>query len=116
MKVIPCNFLTNTVVDEFQVLVSNAPAGEVTHREVQIIDENRHVHEFGGPGWIALLHDLNLNAGTRVVYTNLLNNTVSLMPFDESGLEMRSEVVPRQQLNRRKPFKRSSIDDGMRVF
>lgn len=73
------------------------------------------MHEFGGHGWNVLVHDENLFAGTRVVFTNLLNNTLSLMPFAENGLMMRSELVQRMELNRTRPFMRNPVDEGMLI-
>lgn len=112
MQVIPCNFLKDPQNEDFTILVAGIPLGDVSHHEIEIVDEGRHVHELGGHGWNLLVAELNLVAGTRVIFTNLLNNTLSLMPFDESGMEMQSELVDRMPLNWRKPFKRSSIDDG----
>lgn len=91
------------------------PVAAITHRQIEILEENRHVHEFGGHGWNVLVHDENLFAGTRVVFTNLLNNTLSLMPFAENGLMMRSELVQRMELNRTRPFMRNPIDEGMLI-
>ena len=115
MQVIPCNFLSNTDNQQFNILVDGVPAAVVTHREIEILDENRQIHEFGGHGWNVLVQAEHLIAGTRVVFTNLLNNAISLMPFDVSGLEMRSERVPRMPLNWTKPFMRSPIDEGILI-
>ena len=113
LKVIPCHFLKEPKNEDFTVLVAGVPLAALTHREIELVEEKKHVHELGGQGWSFLVHELGLIGGTRVILTNILNNTLSLMPFDESGMEMRSEIVPRMELNWRKPFKRSPIDDGM---
>lgn len=93
--------------------MAGIPVGEVTHREIEILDEDRHIHELGGIGWNVLVENEHLIDATKVVFTNLLNNTVSLMPFADSGMELRSENVPRMPLNWRKPFMRSPIDEGL---
>ena len=85
----------------------------VTLRKIKIGDEGLRVHVFGGQGWQILLHHENLVVGTKLVFTNLLNNTLSLMPFLPSGLEMHHEVVERTVLSWRKPFVISSIDKGL---
>ena len=113
MKVIPCGFLTQHGNKEFQIVVDGVPLAIMAHREIELPEEDRHVHEFGVKGWNMLVQEFNLDAGTRIIFTNLLNNTLSLMPFDESGFEMRSEIVPRMPLNWKKPFMRSPIDEGM---
>ena len=95
------------------MLVSGVLVSTFTHREINIVDEDRDVNVFGGEGWHTLIEHENLVAGTKLVLTNLLNNTVSLMPFLPSGLEMRHEVVERMPLNFRKPFVKSPIDKGL---
>ena len=87
----------------------------VTHREIEIVDEKRVIDVFGGQGWNILTTVENLVVGRRVVFTNLLNNSVSIMPFGDNGLELRHERVERMVLNWRKPFVKSLIDDGMLI-
>ncbi|GJZ61797.1 hypothetical protein Tco_0617934 [Tanacetum coccineum] len=53
--------------------------------------------------------------GNRLVFTNLLNNSVSMMPFADSGLGLRFERVPRMPLNHRLTFIRSPIDKDPRM-
>ena len=52
-----------------------------------------------------------------MVFTNLMNNRLSLMPFDLEGLNMRDEVVERMALDWRKPYVISVLDTkGMLHF
>ena len=108
---IPSGFLTNTHDSQFRVYVTGVLVATVTHREIEILDENRVIHVFGGQGWNILTTVENLVVGRRVVFTNLLNNSVSIMPFGGNGLELRHERV----LNWRNPFVKSSIDNGMLI-
>ncbi|GJU30746.1 hypothetical protein Tco_1174335 [Tanacetum coccineum] len=62
-----------------------------------------------------LKHIVNNQVGNRLVLTNLLNNTVSIMPFADSGLGLRVERVPRMPLNALVPFIRSPIDKDKRM-
>ena len=110
---IPNGFLTNTDNSQFEVLVGGEVVATVTHREITIVDENRDVQMFRGQGWRTLVQLENIVAGTRVVLTNLLNNSVSLMPFLPSGLEMHHDVVERMVLNCRRPFMKSPVDEGL---
>ena len=76
-----------------------------------------HVHVFGGQGWMQLIQGEHIEIGTRMVFTNLLNNRLSLMPFDASGLHMCDEVVERMPLDWRKPYVISVLDTkGMLHF
>ena len=84
----------------------------VTHRKIDLLDEQRHVHVFSGQGWHVLVHVQNLLAGSKMVFTNLLNNQVAMMPFDDTGMEMRHDRVERMPLNWRKPFIRVREDKG----
>ena len=87
----------------------------MSHCEIEILDENRVIHVFGGQGWDILTTVENLVVGRRVVFTNLLNNSVSIMPFGGNGLVLRHERVERMVLNWRKPFVKSLIDKGMLI-
>lgn len=84
----------------------------VTYRQIRLVDEERDVNVFSGQGWNVLVHVENLLAGRKLVFTNLLNNQVSMMPFGETGMEMRHDRVERMPLNFRKPFIRVRPDKG----
>ena len=87
----------------------------MTHRLINQPAENIHGHVFGGQGWHALVEVEHLLNGMRLVFTNILNNSVSMMPFDASGFELRSEIAERLFLNEDNPFMRNPIDKGMLI-
>nr|GEV75859.1 integrase, catalytic region, zinc finger, CCHC-type, peptidase aspartic, catalytic [Tanacetum cinerariifolium] len=74
----------------------------------------RHGRVFG-QGWNILVAVENLRVGTKLIFTNLLNNIVSLVPFDDSGIALRSENVPRMPLNQQRPFVKSACDKDKRI-
>ncbi|GKC57093.1 hypothetical protein Tco_1084691, partial [Tanacetum coccineum] len=53
--------------------------------------------------------------GNKMVFTNLLNNNVSLVSFDDSGIALRLENVPRMPLNQDIPFVRGPHDKYKRM-
>nr|GEW97186.1 DNA-binding pseudobarrel domain-containing protein [Tanacetum cinerariifolium] len=61
-------------------------------------------------GWNILAEVENLEVGTKMIFTNLLNNTVLLVPFDDSGIALRLENVPRMPLNQQRSFVKSPCD------
>ncbi|GJY83145.1 hypothetical protein Tco_0496521 [Tanacetum coccineum] len=84
--ILPGQFLPNIVNNQVRVMVSDALASSVTHRRVV----------------------------KRLVFTNLLNNSVSMMPFADSGLGLQFERIPCMPLDHLVPFIRSPIDKGER--
>lgn len=98
--------------NEVNIMVGNVLASTVTWRLVEI-NANRHGHVFSGAGWNALVAAENLEPGNRLVFTNLLNNQVSMMPFADNGIGLRLERVERFELSDETPFWRSPIDEGI---
>ena len=84
----------------------------VTYREIHLPDEERVVNVFSGQGWNVLVYVEKLLAGMKLVFTNLLNNQVSMMPFGETGMELRHDWVERMPLNGSKPFIRVRPEKG----
>lgn len=99
--------------NQFRVLVSGLLVATVTRREITMVDEDRNVNVFGGQGWNILVHVENLVAGTRLVFTNLLNNNLMMMPFQPSGWEWRHDVVERMVLNSQKRFIMPPAETGL---
>ena len=84
----------------------------VTYREIHLPDEERVLNVFTGQGWNVLVYVEKLLAGMKLVFTNLLNNQVSMMPFGETGMELRHDWVERMPLNGSKPFIRVRPEKG----
>ena len=90
----------------------------MTHHKIDIVDEGEpapHIHVFAGHDWMNLIAAENIIPGTIMVFTNLLNNSVSLMPFDEAGFQMHQEPVDRMPVNWRKPFVLSPVETKGRL-
>ncbi|GJS46192.1 hypothetical protein Tco_0596313 [Tanacetum coccineum] len=111
---LPSEFLKHIVNNQVRVMVSNVVASTVTKLRVAL-SNNRYGHIFAGLGWNIFAVIEHLQVGNRLVLTNLLNNTVSIMPFADSGLGLRVERVPRMPLNALVPFIRSPIDKDKRM-
>lgn len=95
----------------YRVLIGGNEVATVTHHKVDVVDEDveegaevPHVDVFLGHDWLQLIGAEHIVPGTRMVFTNLLNNSFSLMPFDEAGFQMRHEPVARMEVYWRKPF------------
>ena len=111
MQVIPRGFWLTSGNPHFRVLVGGIEVATVTRREIHIVEEvTYNVHVFEQQGWQQLIEGENMVPGTRMVFTNLLDNSLALMPFDENGLATRHEVVERMVLNGLKPFVKSPVD------
>lgn len=96
---------------QYRILVGGTEVATVTRSKVEIEDEKVYnVHVFGGPGWKQLIQSQNIVPGTRMVFTNLWNNRLSLMVFDGDGFGTRHEVVQRMELNYLKPFVKSPVE------
>ena len=96
---------------QYRVLVGGMEVATVTDLEIEIVEEVTYtVHVFERQGWQQLTEVQNMVRGTRMVFTNLLNNSLSLMPFDENGLGTRHEVCERMVLNYLKLFVKSPVD------
>lgn len=108
---IPWGFLPNDGTSEFRVIVAGMEVATVTRLKVKIVEEGTfNAHRFGGPGWQHLLKVENIVPVTRMVFTKLVNNSLSLMIFDGNGLGKREEVVERMVLNELKPFVKSPVE------
>lgn len=108
---IPWGFLPNDGTSEFRVIVAGMEVATVTRLKVKIVEEcTFNAHRFGGPGWQHLLKVENIVPVTRMVFTKLVNNSLSLMIFDGNGLGKREEVVERMVLNELKPFVKSPVE------
>ncbi|GKC09198.1 hypothetical protein Tco_1000808 [Tanacetum coccineum] len=81
--IIPAHFFPNLVTNRVRVMVSDLLTSTVTMCRV---------------------------LGSRLVFTNLLNNCISMIPFADSGLGLRFERVLRMPLNGLAPFVVSPID------
>ncbi|GJW93740.1 RNA-directed DNA polymerase, eukaryota [Tanacetum coccineum] len=68
-----------------------------------------------GQGWHILVYVERIKVGSRLVFTNLLNNSISMIPFADSVLGLRFERVPRMPLNGIAPFVVSPIDNDPRM-
>ena len=92
-------------------MVGGIEVASVSLRKVDIVEKDVYnVHVFGGPGWQQLIEVQKMVQGTRMVFTDLFNNTLSLMVFDENGLGTCNEVVERMELNDLKPFVKSPVE------
>ncbi|GJU71837.1 hypothetical protein Tco_1263242 [Tanacetum coccineum] len=95
-------------------MVSGIHVSTVTQRII-VLPRNRRGHVFSGHEWNILVMVENLQVGNKMVFTNLLNNTVSLVSFDDSGIALRLENVPRMPLNQDLPFDRGPHDKYKRM-
>ncbi|GJZ33004.1 carotenoid 9,10(9',10')-cleavage dioxygenase 1-like protein [Tanacetum coccineum] len=66
---------------------------------------------FNWQGWHVLVYVERIEVGSRLVFSNLINNSISMIPFADSGLGLRFEMVPRMPLNGLAPFVVSPIDN-----
>ncbi|GJT30850.1 hypothetical protein Tco_0911125 [Tanacetum coccineum] len=91
------------------VMVSGIRVSTVTQRRVDLPGD-RLGHVFSGQGCHILAQVENLEVGKKLIFTNLLNNTVSMVSFNDSGIALRVENVPRMPLNQQRPFVKSPAD------
>nr|GFC64176.1 hypothetical protein [Tanacetum cinerariifolium] len=95
-------------------MVSDLITSTVTMRRVPVA-QNRHGYVLSGQGWHILVYVERIEVGSRLVFTNFLNNFISVIPFADSGLGLRFERVPRMSLNGLAPFVVSPIDNDPRM-
>ena len=96
---------------EYRVLVGGMQVATVTDLEIVIVEEDTYsVHVFERQGWQQLTELQNMVRGTRMVFTNLLNNSLSLMTFDDNGLGTHHEVCERMVPNDLKQFVKNQAD------
>ena len=108
---IPWGFLPNDGTSEFRVIVAGMEVATVTRLKVKIVEEcTFNAHRFEGPGWQHLLKVENIVPVTRMVFTKLVNNSLSLMIFDGNRLGKSEEFVERMVLNELKPFVKSPLE------
>ncbi|GJR79133.1 hypothetical protein Tco_0149918 [Tanacetum coccineum] len=112
--ILPYQFLANLEHNHVAVMVSGIRVSTVTQRRV-VLPGDRCGHVFTGHGWNILAAVENLGVGTKLIFTNLLNNTVSLVLFDDSDIALRSENVPRMPLNQQCLFVKSPCDKDKRI-
>lgn len=87
----------------------------VRHRRVKVSGTNEKAlyrNCFYGDGWDAVMESQHLEAGKRIVFTNLGGNTVGLIPFAHNGLGLGFEHIPRTTLNKAVPIIRGPLDKG----
>ncbi|GJT43115.1 hypothetical protein Tco_0951830, partial [Tanacetum coccineum] len=112
--VLPYQFLVNLEHNRVGVMVSGIRVSTVIQRIVDLLDDRRG-HMFSGQGWHILAQVKNLEVGTKLIFTNLLNNIVSMLPFDDSGIALRVENVSRMLLNQQRSFVKSPADKDKRM-
>ncbi|GJY25312.1 hypothetical protein Tco_0400038 [Tanacetum coccineum] len=113
-SILPYQFLPNLEHNQAAVMVSGICVSTMTQRRV-VSPGDRRGHVFSGSGWNILAEVENLEFGTKMIFTNLLNNTVSLVPFDDSGIALRLENVPRMPLNQQRSLVKSPCDKGILI-
>nr|GEX33320.1 DNA-binding pseudobarrel domain-containing protein [Tanacetum cinerariifolium] len=107
-------FLVNLEHNRLGVMVSGIRVSTVTQHRVDLPGDRRG-HVLYGQEWSILAQVQNLKVGTKLVFKNLLNNTVSLVPLDDSGIALVVENVPRMALNEKRPFVKSPTDKDKRM-
>ncbi|GJR68273.1 putative reverse transcriptase domain-containing protein [Tanacetum coccineum] len=112
--VLPYQFLVNLEHNRVGVMVSVIRVSTVTRHTVDLPGDRRG-HVFSRQGWYILTQVENLEVRTKLIFTNLLNNTVSMVPFNDSGIALRVENVPRMPLNQQRPFVKSLVDKDKRM-
>ncbi|GJR75461.1 RNA-directed DNA polymerase, eukaryota [Tanacetum coccineum] len=112
--ILPFEFLPNLQNNQVAVMVSGIRVSTVTQRTL-VLPRKRQGHVFSGHGWNILVAVENLQIGTKIVFTNLLNNTVLLVPFDDSGIALSLENVPTMPLNQDILFVRRPHDKDKRM-
>ncbi|GJT67977.1 hypothetical protein Tco_1019457 [Tanacetum coccineum] len=112
--IIPAHFFPNLVTKQVRVMVSDLLTSTVIMRQVRVAP-NRHGYVLSGQGWHILVYVERIKVGSRLVFTNLVNNSISMIPFADSGLGLRFERVPRMPLNGLDPFVVSPIDNDPRM-
>ena len=90
---------------QYRVLVGGMQVATVTDLEIV-----GGMHVFERQGWQQLTEVQNMVRGTKMVFTNLLNNSLSLMTFDDNGLGTHHEVCERIVPNDLKPFVKNPAD------
>nr|GEU28609.1 ribonuclease H-like domain, reverse transcriptase, RNA-dependent DNA polymerase [Tanacetum cinerariifolium] len=109
--IISTYFFPNHVTNQVRVMVSDLLTSTVTMRRV-CVAQNRQGHVLSGQGWHILVYVERIQVGSRLVFTNLLNNYFSMILFADSGLGLRFERIPRMPLNGLAPFVFSPTDKG----
>ncbi|GKA70181.1 hypothetical protein Tco_0776245 [Tanacetum coccineum] len=109
-----CLVFPNIVTNRVPVMVSDLLTSTVTLCRVPLA-QNRHGHVLSRQGWHILVYVERIQVGIRLMFTNLLNNCISMIPFADSGLGLRFERVPRMPLNGHALFVISPIDKDPRM-
>lgn len=109
---IPQQFMPQ--IKRVRVMVSGWLAATVTQNRIAL-PGNTHGYVFSGVGWDLLVFLEGLKVGSRMVFTEIGEGTVSMISFADDGLGMRLENIPRVILNDEKPFKKSCIDKDPRM-
>ncbi|GJV31199.1 hypothetical protein Tco_1391599 [Tanacetum coccineum] len=113
-QILSAQFFPNLVNNRVRVMVSDLLTSTVTLRLVPLA-QNRRGHVLSGQGWHILVYVKSIQVGNRRVFTNLLNNCISMIPFTDSGLGLRFERVIRMPLNGRVSFVINPIDKDPRM-
>ncbi|GJW32675.1 hypothetical protein Tco_0052707, partial [Tanacetum coccineum] len=113
--IIPALFFPNIVTNQVRFMVSGLLTSTVIMHRVRVA-QNRHRYVLSGQGWHILVYVERIEVGSRLVFTNLLNNSISMITFADSVLGLRFERVPRMPLNGIALFVVSPIDNGTLIM
>nr|GEX85393.1 hypothetical protein [Tanacetum cinerariifolium] len=90
-------------------MVSGIRVSIVTQRRI-VLPGDRRGHLFSGHGRNILAELENLEVRNKMVFINQMNNTVLLVPFDDNGIALRLENVPRMPLDQERMFVKTHCD------